>query len=146
MSENSKSIIEALNQAGEISFVPKGMSMYPFIKGDKQSVIIKKYTSDYAIEILDVILYVRENGRLVLHRVIALESNGYIVGGDGQFSSEHVKLEQIKGVMTGYYKGETFVNVKDEKYKNRVRKWYNKSVLYRKIRLKLYRIFNRKYK
>ncbi len=143
MSEYSQSIINALEKTGEIAFVPKGMSMYPFIKGGKQSVIVKKFQDGIEIEKFSVILYVRENQSLVLHRVINFDNGEYVVCGDGQFSFERVKREQIIGVMVGFYKGKTLIKANDEKYIKDVKKWYKKSKFYKRLRLKLARIFSK---
>ena len=56
-----------------IAFVPKGDSMWPFLKNKKQTVIIDKSYNE--IKEYDVVLYSRANGDKILHRVIRVEGD-----------------------------------------------------------------------
>ncbi len=116
---------ETLSKNGVLAFVPKGNSMWPFIKNGKQSVIIKPITEP--LKKYDVCFYERADGAFVLHRVIDFFDGGYIVVGDSQMTKEEVKFNQLFGVMTGFYKGKKFIEVNDEKYLSAVEKWYSNS-------------------
>lgn len=107
-----------------IAFVPKGDSMWPFLKNKKQTVIINKDYSD--ILEFDVILYSRANGDKILHRVIKVTEKGLICSGDSQFVLEKVNLSQVEGVMVGFYKKDKYQQV-DQNYREKVRKFYKNS-------------------
>ena len=115
-----------------IAFVPKGDSMWPFLKNKKQTVIIDKAYSD--INEYDVILYSRENGDNILHRVMQITDDGFVCSGDSQLVTENVKKEQVIGVMVGFYKKDKYVEV-DQAYRNKSKKYYkNENKRKRKIK------------
>lgn len=126
-----------LEKNGAIAFVPHGNSMWPILKNRKQTVVVIKKTD--RLSRFDVALYER-NGKektFVLHRVMKSADGGYIICGDSQFVLERVEEDAVFGVMSGYYKGKTFIPVTDEKYIRRVEKWYKRKTI-RKIRLKFF--------
>ena len=138
MAENSKNYIEELNKNGVIAFVPKGNSMWPTLKNKKQSVIVKK--KDKKLRPMDVAIYKRESGSNVLHRVIKTTKLGYIMCGDSQFNLEKVKEENVYGVMTGFYRGKRYIDVRDVDYVEKVKKWYKNERL-RKFYVKTFYFF-----
>lgn len=135
----NKDYLEQLNKFKVISFVPKGNSMYPMLKNKGQSVVIRK--KENRLEKMDVAFYIRQNGSFVLHRVIEVTSDGYVMCGDSQFYLENVNEEQVVGVMTHFYKGKNLVTA-DDKYKRSVNKFYERKLL-RKIRVKSFLFIDR---
>ena len=73
----------------EVRFTPSGVSMRPFIEGDKDSVILAPVEVP---RIGDIILAEVETlcGRktYVLHRLVRIEGDKYILQGDGNLSGE----------------------------------------------------------
>ena len=124
-----------LLKSGVISFVPKGNSMWPIIKNRGQSVVIK--LKEGRLKKYDVAFYLRKDGAFVLHRVVELKDNGYIMCGDSQFALEPVLEDQVFGVMMGFYHGKKYIESTDVKYIKKVKSWY-KHKFVRKIRLKLF--------
>ena len=118
-----------------ISFVPGGNSMWPTLKNKGQSVVVKAKTE--RLNKFDVALYVRGQNIFVLHRVMEVLKDGYIMCGDSQFSLEKVTEDQIFGVMIGFYRGKKYVDCNDKKYKKQVENWYKRKTL-RKIRIKFF--------
>ncbi len=131
--------IEQLNKFSTVSFVPKGNSMYPFIKNKGQAVIISKKTK--RLLPYDIGLYVRSNGTLVLHRVISVMEDGYRFCGDSQFTLETVAEDQVIGILTSFQKGDKTIEFCD-KHREKAKKWYSKPIK-RKIRLKFFFFFNK---
>lgn len=76
----------------EVRFTPSGVSMRPFIEGDKDSVIIAPLSR--APRIGDILLAQVETlcGRktYVLHRLIRIDGEQYILQGDGNLSGEEL--------------------------------------------------------
>ncbi|MBE5737402.1 MAG: hypothetical protein E7348_03280 [Clostridiales bacterium] len=124
-----------LLKSGVISFVPKGNSMWPIIKNRGQSVVIK--LKEERLKKYDVAFYVRKDGAFVLHRVVEVKDDGYVMCGDSQFTLEPILEEQVFGVMIGFYHGKKYIESNDTKYIKRVEKWYKRKTL-RKIRLKTF--------
>lgn len=125
-----------------IAFVPKGDSMWPFLKNKKQTVIIDKEKTD--IKEYDVILYTRANGGNILHRVIKIADDIITCCGDSQFVTEQVQKTQIVGVMIGYYKKEKYLEV-DQKYREKAKKYYKKNKR-RKLKVRIHFIFKKFFK
>ena len=123
-----------LDKFDVVAFVPKGNSMYPFIKNKAQTVYISK-KKDRLIP-YDIALYLRENGSLVLHRVLEVTLDGYVCCGDSQFNLEKVREENVIGVLTAFQKGEETLSF-TENDRVKAEKWYKKKGL-RKIRLGVY--------
>ena len=131
-----------IEKNGVIAFVPRGNSMWPFLKNKGQSVIIRKRISEERLEPFSVIFYERSNGAFVLHRVLRLIDGGYVVCGDSQFELEKVEEEQIFGVMEGFYHGKKYIKATDSRYLKKVDKWYKKKT-WRKFRINCFNFKNR---
>lgn len=96
-------IEEILEENGEVTFTPAGNSMLPLLRNRKDTIVIKK--TDGKLKKYDVPLYRRADGSFVLHRVVDINSDGYIMCGDNQTEKEYfVKDEQIIAVMSSFYR------------------------------------------
>lgn len=129
-----------IEKNGVIAFVPGGNSMWPILKNRKQSVVVKK--KEGRLKKFDVALYQRPGGSFVLHRVMKAVDGGYVMCGDSQLTLENVKEDNVFGIMIGFYRGENYVDVTDEKYIKEVENYYTKK-LKRKIRLKFFHLGQR---
>ena len=89
-----------LNEEKEVRFTPSGVSMRPFIEGDKDSVVLAPLGR---IPRKGDILLARVTGfagrrTYVLHRLIRMEGENYILQGDGNLTGEEqCRLEDIIG-------------------------------------------------
>lgn len=79
-------IKEVLDSGGEFQIYPRGTSMLPLIKEERDSVILVRQGE--TLHPKDIILYRRENGNFVLHRIIKVEKEGYVLCGDNQLQLE----------------------------------------------------------
>ena len=79
-----------LSEGKEVRFTPSGVSMRPFIEGDKDSVILEPVTD--APRRGDVILAQVQTlcGRqtYVLHRLVRIEDDTFVLQGDGNLGGE----------------------------------------------------------
>lgn len=97
-------IEETLSADGEVSFSPSGNSMRPLLRHRQDTIVLKKPVGK--LRKYDVPLYRRKDGSFVLHRVIGIDSDGYIMCGDNQTVKERaIKDEQIIAVMTSFCRG-----------------------------------------
>ncbi len=78
-------IKEVTSSGGEFCLYTRGTSMLPTIKEGVHSVML---ASPDNIRIGDIILYERENGQYVLHRLIRIKGDEYFACGDNQFALE----------------------------------------------------------
>ncbi len=68
-----------LNEGRDVVLKTKGNSMLPFIRGDKDSVRLRKPD---CLEVGDIVL-VRLPGRYVMHRIITSTGDDFVMMGDG---------------------------------------------------------------
>lgn len=84
-------IKEQLNHNGTVRFTPKGNSMLPTLRNNKDSVTLKSPL--FPLKKYDIAFYVRDNGQYVLHRIVDIPKDGtYTMRGDNQFVNEKVSL------------------------------------------------------
>ena len=111
---------EMLNQNGEVTFIPEGISMLPVIVGGKDSVTIKKPVK--RLKKFDACLYVRKSGGFVLHRVIEVLPDSYVMSGDNQYVLEKgITDEQIIGLVVSVNKNGKEIYCERKAYKFYVR-------------------------
>ena len=100
-----------------------GTSMLPLLKEGRDRVELKPYCHE-RLKKGDVVLYKKNEGTLVLHRIIKTENGEFFtVLGDHQFNNdERVNNNQIIAVACGFFIKGRYVNEKT--------RWYR---LYKKI-------------
>lgn len=111
--------IEPLLKAGAcIQIHPQGYSMYPFIDPRRDEVVLAGIEDGSALQRGDVVLYRRENGMLVLHRIYKIGQDGLYLLGDHQTAIEGpVRREQVKGKMTGMVRDGRYMDVGNPGYR-----------------------------
>ena len=82
-SESLPRTIPELLENHTIQVQPQGYSMYPLFVPGRDSAVIEKADCD-RLKKGDVILYRRENGILVLHRICRITKDGFYTVGDNQ--------------------------------------------------------------
>ena len=93
-------IEEAIRLAREgvrVTFPVKGRSMLPFIIGGKESVILR---GPGVIDVGDVVLAWADGNRYVVHRIIRIDGDRITLMGDGNLTTEHCTLNDIKARVT----------------------------------------------
>lgn len=125
---------EILSAGGSFSFMPKGISMLPLIREGKDSVIISP--APETLKKYDIILYKRDNGKFVLHRIVKVKNGVYTLCGDNQLGYEHnITKDMIIGYVTAVIRdGETIKN-DNKKYKKYLRKLYFERTIKRIIKV-----------
>ncbi len=116
-------ISEVLEKQGMIVSVPVGTSMWPMLRNRKDHIVIRKTAAP--LKRHDIPLYQRADGKLVLHRILDITPEGYVLCGDNQYQKEYrVKQEQILGVLTAFYRGDKYIECRsDKKYLLYVKLW-----------------------
>lgn len=96
-----------LENGGVAQLNVTGYSMMPLLYHCRDRVQLAPVTGEEKTG--DVIFYRRENGKFILHRIIAVTPDGYICCGDNQAEKEQVLRQQLLAVMTGFTrKGKTY--------------------------------------
>ena len=131
-------IKEQLESGRTVALPITGTSMLPLLVAGRDNVILSSVTNP---NINDIIFYRRDNGQFVLHRIIGIDENGYILCGDNQWVKEYgVKNHNIIGVVTEINRDGKNFNVNDENYIKYYNRWL-KLFPIRKTLIKLMAIF-----
>ena len=89
-----------LREEKEVRFTPSGVSMRPFIEGDKDSVVLAAYSREPRCGDIILAQVHGAGGRqtYVLHRLVRIEGESYILMGDGNLMGEEsCSREEIIG-------------------------------------------------
>ena len=87
MTELASIISELLAIGKEVRLTVTGNSMYPFLRENRDSVILKSCSS-CKLKKVDIVLIVRPNGQYVLHRIVKMNKGGFYILGDAQTRAE----------------------------------------------------------
>ena len=117
MEQHKIDIERLLEQGQQVQIHPQGYSMYPLFVPDRDEVILEK--ADVSrLKRGDVVLYRRESGILVLHRIWKVRPDGFYMVGDNQSEVEGPLLRsQIKGILTGFIRKGKYCSVKNPVYR-----------------------------
>lgn len=116
---------EVLELDGRLIYTNKGISMMPFLRADKDVMIIEPCTAS-KIKKYDAVLFVRRNNKkaYVLHRVLRVNPDGtFWIVGDNCYSGETVRSEQILGKLTSVLRDGKRVEMTDYMYLMYVHIW-----------------------
>lgn len=114
---------EELERSGKLVYTTVGTSMNPMIKQDRDLSIIEKPKG--RLKKYDVAFYKRPNGQYVLHRVVKVLDDGYVILGDNCVNKEfNIKETQILGVLVSLVRNGKEVDLNSFGYKIYVRVRY----------------------
>ncbi len=106
MTQEEKSIqlceklLPLLKEGKEVEIHPSGTSMFPLINPPSDSVVLRAI-GDTPIKTGDILLYQRESGLLVLHRLCRIKQDGYYFTGDNQTEVEGpLQASQLLAIVT----------------------------------------------
>lgn len=99
-----RTIEQELAVNGHSFFQTVGDSMEPLLHNRKSTVVIA--AKQGRLKRYDVALYHRPTGEYVLHRVLKVLDEAYLICGDNRVWKETVPEEWIIGVMTDFYPDE----------------------------------------
>jgi len=83
---------------GEAPLTVTGSSMHPTLRHRRDRVLLVKAEAMPARP--QVILYRRDNGSYVLHRIVRNRKDGWICSGDNQWQPEFVRFDQLEAVVS----------------------------------------------
>ena len=134
---------EQLSCGRSVRFSPKGTSMLPMLREGKDTVTLS--SPPYSLKKYDIPLYRRDDGKYVLHRVVAVDDH-YTCIGDNQFIYEaNIRPDQIVAVVTAFSRGEKEHSTCEFGYRLYCRFWHHSRALrhfWRRGCGKLRRIFH----
>lgn len=85
-----------IEEGQEVIFKPKGVSMLPFIRGGRDSVLLRKADG---LKAGDIALAEISEGRYVLHRIETIEDEMIVLMGDGNLvGRERCRKEDVMAI------------------------------------------------
>lgn len=115
---------QAIEKYGFYIATPIGTSMLPLLRERIDTV---KLVAPNNLKKRDVVLYMRNDKTLVLHRIIRVKDDLFTMCGDNQFMLEKgIKRSQIIAVMEGFYRGEEYIPSTNKTYQKYVKKTIRK--------------------
>ena len=111
---------ELLKRDGSLVYKTRGVSMEPMLRQNRDLVTIQAPVS--RLQKYDVALYKRDKG-YVLHRVIGVEKDHYLIRGDNTFVLEIVPDSAVIGVLTGFQRKGRHYSVSNRAYQRYARVW-----------------------
>ncbi len=100
------SIADFLRENGTLTYPNVGTSMMPLLRQGKDLLVVRARKEGERFRVGDVVLYHRPPDRYVLHRIVEVRPEDYVILGDNCVRREYgIKDGDILGLMTGYVRG-----------------------------------------
>ncbi len=113
---------KALLRAGQtVALTTRGASMRPLFRADDTTVVVEPIRQP--LHRGDLPLYLRCDGKYVIHRIVGIGNGGYLTLGDNSYMLERVMPQQVVGVVTQFCRGGKCLSVADRRYKTYVWLW-----------------------
>jgi len=119
-------IEEVLQKDGVYVGPTVGVSMLPMLRQRRDTIVVRP--KKRRLQPLDVALYKRGD-QYVLHRVLSLTEDGYIIRGDNCYNDEYILEDAVFGVLEEYFRDDKHILCTDKKH-----------IRYAKNRIKTYKI------
>ena len=113
---------EQLRETGKLIYTNKGDSMMPLIRQDRDLLVI--VPAQGRLKKYDVPLYRRDDGKYVLHRILKVRREDYVICGDNRWKKEYgISDRHIIGVLSAVVRDGKEVSVTDRRYRFYVHLW-----------------------
>jgi len=104
---------QLLSHSGEYVTQVRGVSMYPMLRYRKDPVLI--HPASGTLKPYDVAVYARSD-RYVVHRVLHVRDDIYIIRGDNCTALEYVPKSDVRGVVVGFWRFGRYIPVSNRLY------------------------------
>ena len=114
---------QQLETHGILYDTTRGFSMRPFLRSGEDMMVITRKGPERCRK-YDAILYRRATGKYVLHRIVAVRPDSYVLRGDNCLRREYgITDEQVLGVLTGVIRKGQKMDVNCWRYRMGVKLW-----------------------
>lgn len=112
---------EIIEKEGVLVYTCVGVSMMPLLHEHIDILTISKIVEKP--KKYDVVLFKRDDGKYVLHRILKVRKHDYVICGDNQWKKEKgITDRHIIGVLTSFNQNGKITKVTDENYLRYVHK------------------------
>lgn len=124
-------ISEAIKGGGQFIMLPRGISMLPLIRPAQDRVTL---VEPFNVKKRDIVLYRRDDGKFVLHRVMYIKKGEYLICGDNQdYLERGIREKHLLAKVSEIHRDGKKVDTTTKEYNKYVKKLYKKI---RKARIK----------
>ena len=121
---NKSTYEQELAEKGVLIYTTTGMSMRPFLRSGQDLMVIEA-KKEGRCRVRDVVLYRRDSGKYVLHRIMAVRERDYVLCGDNCWQLEPgIRDDQILGVLTEVIRKGQPLDVASFGYRVKVNLWW----------------------
>ena len=114
---------QQLEAQGILYDTTRGSSMRPFLRSGEDMMMITR-KGESRCQKYDAILYRRATGKYVLHRIVAVTPDSYVLRGDNCLRREYgITDAQVLGVLTKVIRNGREMDVNSRGYRLRVKLW-----------------------
>lgn len=111
---NNSTFEDEIKRTGRIIYTNVGDSMMPLIKQGRDVLVISAING--RLKRYDIPLYKRDSGQYVLHRILKVRKNDYVICGDNRCNKEYgITDRHIIGVLSGIIRDGREIPVTDIK-------------------------------
>lgn len=96
----AEKVANVVNMGYSATIPLRGISMRPFIEGDRDKAVLVKTTS---VKKQDVV-FAFANGKYLIHRIVDIDGDKITLQGDGNTSTENCCRENILATVKGFYR------------------------------------------
>ena len=122
MNNKKMTFEEEIQRHGRLIYTNVGTSMMPLLRQKRDLMIIEKPKG--RLKKYDVPLYKRDNGQYVLHRILKVCKDDYVICGDHCYQKEYgITDRHIIGVLTAVVRDGVEISVEDYRYRLYVHLW-----------------------
>lgn len=117
-------IEEYLEQYGTLTYTCRGISMLPMLRQRRDLIVVRKKEEERCKK-YDVALYIRPPHDYVLHRVVEVRDQDYVILGDNCLNKEYgIRDEDIIGVLTAFVRNGKTIQMESRGQMLYARIWY----------------------
>ena len=122
-----------LSEGGTFRFYPRGTSMLPTIKEGRDQVLLTALPDK--LKKYQIILYKRADGTFVLHRIVKIKGDTYVMCGDNQQLLEYgITREQMLAMVCGIVCEGKTIDPESGEQRRKAAFWVETRVLRKNVR------------
>lgn len=120
---NKTTYEQQLAEQGSLLYTTVGFSMRPFLRSGEDMFLVER-KGEARCSKYDAVLYRRRSGKYVLHRIVKVRPDDYILCGDNCWEREPgITDDQVLGILTAVIRNGQKIDVQQPRYRLAVRIW-----------------------